>query len=198
MRIVYALALVIGLSSCSLTAPRDVGKANMITLSAPVTKSSGKHTLGVLKVDYPSAPDDLNTYRIAVAKADGRQDYIASARWNEFLPSVLQSAITETLAKNSTFSYVESDEGTTAPNYLLHMDIEECRVVYGSTQQAPDAVIRIVFNVKSANSKKLLKTFTVEKRVTSENNTLTAISRAFNHAFADIATDMQKRLKKIS
>ena len=197
MRIVTVLLVACLLGSCSITAPRDVGNANMITLSAPDNIGAPARKLGVLKVDYPSAPSDLDTYRIAVAKVDGRQDYFAGARWNEFLPSVVQSALTEALAKGGRFTYVDSDEGNINNNYLLRVDIEECRAIYTAERQPPQAVIRMVFNLTTAYGKNSLITFRLEEKTQASANSLTAIAAAFNTSFGSIAKQAITHLNRI-
>lgn len=183
------------LASCSITAPRDVGNANRITLSALDIEERTGHKHGGIKVDYPTAASDLDTYRIAVAKADGRQDYFAHARWDEFLPSVVQSALIETLTKSGSYAYVGSDENKAQNDYILHAYIEACTAVYAAAGSPPEAHIRIVFHLTGAHGSKVVRTFTVDKKARAESNTLASVAKAFNGAFLAVAEDVLKKLQ---
>lgn len=191
-----SLSLLCVLASCSLTAPRDVGKANMFTLESPEGVHAGRTLAGVLKIDYPSVPSDLDTYRIAVQTADGRQDYFAGARWNEFLPSVVQAALQDTLAKGQVFTYVETDEGNVANQYVLHTEVAECRAVYETAKAPPLVKIRMVFRLSLPASQKAILRFAVEKTAKAEGNSLLAIAKAFNVAFEAVAKDAVHKLSK--
>jgi ABC-type uncharacterized transport system auxiliary subunit len=186
------------LAACSITSPRDVGNANRLTLAAPEPVVAAGHKRGGgLKVDYPSTSSDLNTYRIAVSKHDGKRDYFSGARWDEFLPSVMQSALIETFIGSKQFSFVVSDEENTPHRYVLHTVIEECRAVYESAASSPVIVMRVTFHISTAPDKKKLRTFTLEKHAQSKNNTLASIAQAFNQAFSELAGEAVEKVATI-
>lgn len=182
------------LVACSLTAPRDVGKANMFTLSAPEHVQVFPRRNGILQVNYPSVPSELDTYRIAVATADGRQDYFARTRWSEFLPSLVQAALQDTLTRSQLFSYVDTDEGKSRETYVLTTEIQEFQAAYQSAGAPPLVTIRMVFRLSVANTGRVVKQFSTRHTAVASANQLPAIAAAFAKAFADSQTEVVQTL----
>lgn len=175
------------LTACSITAPRDVGNANMINLETPRLTATGKVKKNVaLKVEYPSAAPDLDTYRISVKRKNNSQDYFSGTRWSEFLPLLVQSAMVEAFAQGDVFTRVNSDAVVSRGGYVLQTEIQEFSAVYTGQNVAPQAVIRIAFRVFPQGNPAAAKSFTLEEKVQAQGNTLQATASAFRQGFLNI------------
>ncbi len=184
-------------SGCSLTAPRNVGKSDMVTLpslSSAQMQTPPQKKFAAIMVSYPTAPSDLDTFRIAVLRADGRQDYFSGTRWAAFLPSVVQSALQDTLLNSNAFSYVESDEGSIAGRYILNTEIHEFGAVYTSSSVPPSVILRVSFNLQHARNLKPLTEFTLEEKAQAQKNDKASIAAAYTEAFTALEQDIVKRI----
>jgi|GEM_PF-1242062 len=185
-----AIFLILALSCCSFTAPRDVGNANRMTLHAlanPVLPFTSKNGITLA---YPDSESNLDTYRIAVQRADGRQDYFAGARWSDFLPQLVRSSVQETLFNTHAFSTVNNDETTSIQRYSLFITIQEMQAVYEKTASNP--VISLIFYVRLTDNKthKIVKEKAVKEKIVATTNDLTHIILAFDTAFANAQSEI--------
>jgi ABC-type uncharacterized transport system auxiliary subunit len=179
-------------AGCSFT-PRDVGYDNVFTLSSLSKQGHRPSDLGVLMLNYPTAPVELSTYRVAIV-SDGKLDYIAGARWNDFLPEIMRPALQETLKNSGAFSYVEPDSGNVKNAYTLNTQINKFTVVYAN--KLPVADVSVTFNLLRANGDAVAH-FTSARRVTARANAKGAIAAAFQQAFLGVEGDLLARVAEI-
>jgi ABC-type uncharacterized transport system auxiliary subunit len=180
------------LAGCSFT-PRDVGYDNVFTLKSLAKPGHRPSDLGVLMLNYPSAPVELATYRVAII-ADGKLDYIAGARWNDFLPEIMRPALQETLKNSGAFSYVEPDSGNVPNAYTLNTQINRFTVVYPGKLPAVD--VSVTFNLLRANGDAVAH-FTSARRVAAKENSKAAIAAAFQQAFFSVESDLAAKVVEI-
>ena len=189
------LGLLLLCASCAAFTPRDVGKANMLSLDAVETHPAATSKARLpLMIAYPAASPELDTYRIAVERADRREDYFAGSRWNEFLPSLVQQALKETLSRSGIFSHVEADENKMDTGYRLLTSITRFKAVYAKADSAPRIAIAMTFTLKKAHRAAIVKEFTMESSVQANENSIPAIAAGFNAAFGDIERQLVKKL----
>lgn len=193
MKNLIAIFLAVMLSGCSLISPRDVGNANMFTLSASGDAKAKHKKQSGLRVNYPTAPSELDTYRIAVTKADGREDFIAGARWGDFLPSLMQTALQDAIGKSGAFRYVTTDESNAEGKHNLSVKIIDCRAVYKTDDAAPLVTMRLFVRLSGPDGR-TLKSFVVNKDVTAEHNSMLSIAQAFNAVFDAVTDDIIEKL----
>ena len=183
------------ITSCSVFSPRDVGKANMLDLEAykQATHSKTKK-LGAIRVVYPVAISALDTYRIAVKRMDGREDYFAGARWREFLPSVIAQSLAETFINSQYFMRVESDDIVIENGLVLETHINEFQAIYSELAGIPKVYINISFTLRHAHDKSIIKEFILESQTKAKVNSISEISAAFNQSFKDIEHQLLVRI----
>ncbi len=194
MRFLIVSLLGLLLIGCTLTKPRDVGNAKMINLETPQLAAAGrvKHN-AALKVEYPAAAPDLDTYRISVKRNDNSQDYFSGTRWSEFLPSLVQSVMVEAFAQSDAFARVNSDAVVSRGGYVLQTEIQEFSAVYAAKNVAPQVVIRIAFRLSPQDNPASARSFVLEERVQAQSNTLQSIAGAFREGFSDV---LRRAVKK--
>jgi ABC-type uncharacterized transport system auxiliary subunit len=182
------------LAGCSFT-PRDVGYDNVFTLKSAGAQGHRPNDLGVLVLNYPTAPVELQTYRVAIVH-DGKQDYIAGARWNDFLPEIMRPALQETLKNSGAFSYVEPDDGGVLSAYILNTQINRFAVVYGNAGKPPSVDVSLTFNLERMGGEAVAR-FTAARRITARANSKAAIADAFQQAFLGVEHDLAARVAGI-
>ena len=181
-------------TACSLTEPRDVGKANMLTLHATAQPQEVKQKHGTLSIQLPEAPLVLDTYRIAVTLADGRDDYIAGARWNTFLTSLVQESLRDNFAQSHVFTHTNEDTDVGESKYQLRTEIRSFSAVYTVDNQPPIIKVKLGFTVKRGYTQ-VVKQFSSAAEVAASANSITAIHAAFDQAFNQASADA---LEKVS
>lgn len=193
MRFLIVSLLGVMLTGCSITAPRDVGNANMISLGTPQLAAGKVKRNITLKVEYPAVAPDLDTYRISVKRKNDTQGYFSGTRWSEFLPLLVQSAMVEAFTQSGTFAQVNSDAVVSRRGYEMHTEIQEFSAVYTNKNTAPQAVIRIAFRILPQDNAASVKNFVLEEKVQAQSNTLHAIATAFRQAFSEVLRRAAKK-----
>lgn len=193
MKRLLALGVLL-LAGCSFT-PRDVGYDNVFTLKGAGAPGHHPNDLGVLMLNYPTAPVELQTYRVAVVR-DGKLDYIAGARWNDFLPEILRPALQETLKATGAFSYVEPDDGGVLGAYVLNTQINRFTVVYADPARPPAIDVSLTFNLQRTGGEAVAR-FTAARRIAAQANSKAAIAEAFRQAFQGVEHDLAARVAGI-
>lgn len=193
MKRLLALGLLL-LAGCSFT-PRDVGYDNVFTLKPIGAQSHHPNDLGVLMLNYPRAPVELQTYRVAIIR-DGKLDYIAGARWNDFLPEIMRPALQETLKNSGAFSYVEPDDGGVLSAYVLNTLVNRFAVVYADAGKPPSVDVSLTFNLQRTGGEAVAR-FTAARRIAARANSKAAIAEAFQQAFSGVEHDLAARVADI-
>ena len=192
--LILLLSMATLLSGCSLTTPKDTGKANMLALQS-VEVENKRRTRRHLIVNHPATPSELDTYRIAVQLDEGKRDYVASARWAEFLPNIIQASLVDTLQDSKLFARVSSDQAASDSRYRLDSEILHFEVNYRSGQ--PIAVnIEISFTLKNLRTLRTVKQFTLTHSAISDEMDALPINNAFQKAYGDLQEALVKKLAK--
>ncbi len=179
-------AIGLALCGCGITSPQDVGRANTFSLRAvPGVEKPAAALLGRLVVSLPKANAELDTYRIALLRDGDRQDYYASARWADFLPVIVQSALIESLQNSGHFAVVTSDHAGISANYQLESNIQLFHADY-TQSDPPSIVVRIYFTLLETKTSKVMESFVVEKTGTAHANQITSIHKGFNAIFSSV------------
>lgn len=176
-----ALALVI--AACSPLTPRDQGRSFMFTLET-VTPASQAQYDGTLVIDHPTARIELDTYRVALIRADGVFDYFAHTRWVDFISPMVLDTMVFSLEDSGLFDSVVSEQSAFAGDYVLKSEIRSFNAVYDAPDAPPE--IRVALNqvLLAGDRKTRMATFTAKGSAKATDNTLTAIHNAFNAAFS--------------
>jgi ABC-type uncharacterized transport system auxiliary subunit len=176
--------------------PRDVGNENKLALPSLARQGKPAQQLGVVMLVYPAAPTDLDTYRIAVLRDDGRQDYIAGARWTDFLPEIMRASLQDTLKNSGAFSFVEQDDGRIDAPYALHTQINKFTVSYATPGKPPLIDVSLTFSLQHVDGTALAR-FTSERKIEATTNTMNAIASAFDEAFLGVERELVRKVTHI-
>lgn len=150
-----AMTAMLFLSACSFS--RDGGYSRQFSLK-PAHVASGQYRKGYhsLKVKLPSVAPELDTDRIALVQFGGRQDYIANAKWADFLPVLVQSALVQSFAASGRYANVMADDTPTPSRYVLTTDIEHFEIQMASGVAPAIARIRLRVKLLPGGSSRVL------------------------------------------
>ncbi len=194
MRVLIAFFCCLLITACSIN-PVDRGEGNMLALRpVKVDKNAGANT-GRLVIDYPTSAGEVDTSRVALMRPNGTLDYYAATRWTDFLPVIVQTTLTETLALSGTYAFVRSDDAGLGDGHLLKSHIRHFEAVYPAYMERPPEVrIEIDFDVVDVKTDATVKSFTLRAGHQAIDNTTAAIHVAFLNAFADVQQQLVSRL----
>ncbi len=177
----YIIAGIFLASACSF-APKDTGKAYMFGLTVATVPHQQKVYEEKLTVAIPVAAPELDSYRIALVKADGRWDYYAGARWAEFLPVLVQETMMDSLETAGLFKSVTSDRFGVVGDYILKTEIREFQVEYQRASNVPLIKIELAFSLFKKLGTTPLAIYTVKAEAPATQNRLSAVQQAFAKA----------------
>lgn len=193
MRKPALLAFLALVSACSL-APRETGKAEMFALMPATVRQQPAPLVGAVSVSTSAVSPELDTFRIALIRADRRRDYYAGARWSEFLPLVVRDNIAKTLERSKIFSAVSIDETPSEGPYFLKSEIRAFEAQYDSANGPPTIRVRLTFTLRSMPGNKLISYFDTQGETSATKDSFSAIQSAFAGAFADAQEKMAEKL----
>lgn len=193
------LPLLFLLGACALT-PRDTGKAFLFALppvtTAVTTTGAALAVSDSLIVALPVAAPELDTYRIALIRKDGRRDYYAGAKWVEFLPLLVQASLTETLKDAKLYKTVATDQSGLAGSRVLKAEIGAFQAEYAAAS-AP--VVKITMSVSLLDRFKRIPSAAFDIRVEEKAaaDRLPEIQAAFAKAFAKAQKQIVQELDRV-
>jgi cholesterol transport system auxiliary component len=193
-RIVVCGLLIAGLAAACSFAPRDVGRGFMFAL--PPVKVSYAPTGDSLIVALPTTSAELDTYRIALTRDNGRWDYYAAAKWVDFLPALVQDSLTKAIAEAGLFKSVTMDQSGLAGNLILKTEISAFQAEYEQGSKLPVIRIRLTESILGHAQRKLMTTFDVRAEKRAAGNHLPDIQAAFASAFGDAQRKLLQNLQQ--
>lgn len=160
---IFVVWLLLIISACSFE--RDGGYARQFGLEAAYTpEATYRKTQNTLKVKYPVMAPELDTDRIALRQPDGRRDYFANAKWADFLPGLIQSAVVQSFAQSGRYRSVIADDSATATGYALDTRVEAFQIELASGSVPASAYIRLRMTLHPYGSSRVLGEAVLEDR----------------------------------
>ncbi len=174
--------LVVFLSACSFS--RDGGFGHQFTLEpARIPSTAYRKTSHSLKVKLPSAAPELDTDRVALIQPDGRQDYIANAKWADFLPALVQSALVRSFASSGRYGNVVADDTPTQTRYVVDGIIEDFAIEMPRGGTPALAHIRLRLKLMPQGSTRVLKEVVLENTHPVPANDLSQMMQGLQDLF---------------
>lgn len=192
--IIWSFLITALAAACTLT-PRDTGKAFMFSLSPLRIIQQGPQS-ETLVVAMPVTSPELDTYRIALKRDDGRWDYYAGARWAEFLPLIVQDSLTKTLEHARMYKAVAPDQTGLMGDKILKTEIRTFQAEYTPGSIIPVVKVQMVVSVLTRVERNCLASFSVSADKKAGGHDLPAIQRAFTAAFNEAQRQLIEQLGK--
>jgi cholesterol transport system auxiliary component len=131
-----ALAPLVGCSVLTDSPPPRMYRLNPTDLD-PVA-SPVPH--GRLAIGMPSAPQNLDSDRIALTRGAARFDYFADSTWTDRVPALLQTLLVEAFETDGRVADVWTDQDTLTVGYLLQTAVRAFTARYDSAADSPPVV----------------------------------------------------------
>ncbi len=180
---VFALALALGIGSCSLSGmlADDTPAPKLFVLSPKSTFSSElPRVTAQLVVEVPVASEGLNTHRIALRESPLTLDYFAGARWTERVPLLVQTLLVESFENTEKIISVARQGIDLRADYVLKTELREFQAEYGGSSAVPDVWVRLNAKLVRMPARVIVASETFEARFISGGTTMTDIVFAFD------------------
>ncbi len=181
------IALAFSLAACSFS--RDGGYSRQFTLeSARISAGAYRKTSQTLKVELPTVAPELDTDRIALVQFDGRQDYIANAKWADFLPVIIQSSLVQSFAASGRYANVMADDTPAPARYELVTRVEQFEIRMTSGVAPAMARIKMHFKLMPSGGGRVLAEAEVERSQPIAVFQLTRMMDGLSRLFEEVQT----------
>jgi ABC-type uncharacterized transport system auxiliary subunit len=182
----FLLPLLAFVSSCNL-APVDTGRADMFYLrQGHVSPPLNQPVAQSLTVGLPTAPDALDTYRIALRRDKGTWDYYAGTRWADFLTGMVQDTLVKSIEGAKIFKSTVTDESGLTGGMILKPEIRAFNAEYKTAGAPPVIHVRIVATFLTGVSRRTIATLSGAADRTAAADDLKAIQAAFQQAYLSV------------
>lgn len=183
-RRMIAAASLMSLAGCSLIsdppAPQmyQLSPTNLDPPGSTVRRSS-------LAVDTPTAPENLDSDRIALTRGATRFAYFANATWTDRVPALLRTLLVEAFEATGRIADVWTDPDGMTAGYLLQTQVRAFTARYDAAAvNAP--VVEVSLDVRLVHlpgQREVGRTLIANQSPAAQND-LTSVVRAFDVATA--------------
>ncbi len=190
----FCIALCLLVVACSFE--RDGGFRRQYTLEqAELSGLKFRQSGSTMRIKLPVTTPELDTDRMAIQLEDKRQDYVAGAKWSDFLPVMAQSALVQSFAASGRYRDVVADDKAVRTSYMLASTIETFRIekVRGGQLQAH---IRMRFGLYHYGGSQPIRTLVVDERKAVASDRVSAMAEAFNALFSDVQRSVLNKMAK--
>lgn len=181
-RRVVAAACLAPLAGCSmLTNPPQ---PRMYRLDpADLDPAASPARRGSLAIGMPSAPQNLDSDRIALTRGPARFDYFADSTWTDRVPALLQVLLVEAFEANGRVADVWTDQDAMTAGYLLQTAVRAFTARYDSAAASPP-VVEVSLDVRLIRlpERKTEGHTTIAEQQQAAQNDLASVVRAFDVA----------------
>lgn len=176
-----AFILLLALGACSLGKKTETAIYNIRQIEiTEQTCKLGKN----LQISTPTSAPGLDTRRIAVYENAAKLNFYTNARWSATAPEMLQAALIEGFEKAKSFESVATDLDATNADVILLTDIRSFQI------EGKDVNIRFVSKIIDAETRDVIATIPVEKKVTPSEHKIAAIVESFGAATNDAVKEV--------
>jgi len=181
-RRVVAAACLVPLVGCSMLtdppAPRmyRLSPADLDPAASPVRRDS-------LAIAMPSAPQNLDSDRIALTRGATRFDYFADSTWTDRVPALFQALLVEAFETDGRIADVWTDQDAMTTGYVLQTAVRAFTARYDSAAVSPP-VVEVSLDVRLIRQRSQQtegRTSITEQQEAAQND-LGSVVRAFDVA----------------
>ena len=139
---------------------------------------------GSLAIGMPSAPQNLDSDRIALTRGATRFDYFADSTWTDRVPALLQILLVEAFETDGRIANVWTNQDAMTAGYLLQTAVRAFTARYDSAAVRPPVVeVSLDVRVLRQPAQRTEGRTSVTEQQDASRNDLASVVRAF-----DIAT----------
>jgi cholesterol transport system auxiliary component len=148
------------------------------------------HVAAQLLVATPTAPDGLDTARIALSRSPVSLNYFADAQWADRTPFLVQTALVEGFVKSAAMPAVGPDSGGLSADFVLETTIGHFEAIYDSPNGAPRISVALDVKLVRMPGRRIVVRTSVSREQKAAANAVSDIVRAFDSALGGAVADI--------
>jgi cholesterol transport system auxiliary component len=173
------------LGACSnIIGPLPASQIYVLQPAASAPKGGDKVNWS-LAIARPTAPDSLDSNRIALARGGIELDYYANAVWADDLPDLVQTRLLEGFEATGRVEKVGREESGLHADFQLMAEIRHFEARYAAPDTPPAVAITIVAYLMRAKTRDIVSTVNAVASRPCTANSVTAVVEAFDLATAE-------------
>jgi cholesterol transport system auxiliary component len=141
-----------------------------------------------LEVPVPTAPQGLNTQRIALRRSTVSLDYYAGVNWIDVAPEMVQTVLVQSFENSGAIAGVARDSTRMRPDYVLVTELRDFQADYDTADGAPLAHVRIMARLlRVLPDRAIIAGQAFEASVRADGTGVERVVVAFDQAMGQVA-----------
>ncbi len=141
-----------------------------------------------LLVSVEATAPGLDGSGIAARYLGSRLDYLAGARWPVRTPSLVESALIESLQDSGRLRSVQGDFSRLRTTHSLSLEVRRFEADY-TGGEPPVAQVALAVTIGRQSDRRVLAAFTVAAQARAAENRVSAVVAALDEAFGKVAAE---------
>ncbi len=178
--ILVAASSVLSLAGCSLLPDPPAARIYRVD-PGTIDTANGPPLHAPLAIAMPTAPQSLDTDRIALTLGRTRFDYYADSVWTDRVPVLVRSLLVEAFESSGRIADVGRDADGLALGYVLEIDIRAFQARYASQgKHPPIVVVGLALRLTGLPDRRTIGRTLITEEAPAAHNNLDSIVRAFD------------------
>lgn len=135
-----------------------------------------------LEIPVPSAPQGLNTQRIALRRSPVTLEYFANVTWTDAAPELIQTALVQTFENSARIAGVGRDSTRFRSDYILATELRDLQADYDNGAGPPQVTVRIVARLIRLPDRAIVGGQVFTHAVRADGTAIDRIALAFDEA----------------
>ena len=165
---------------------------NHYSIDYKSVKSSYVNSLKSIYIEVPTINNSFNTNAILYTQKPYLFEAYAKNRWIDLPSGMIHNYLVQSVENSNIFKAVLSKKSNIEFDYTLKSNV--INLYHGFEEDKSYAILKIKFDL--VTDKKLLKTFSYDKKLLCKTNTPYGFIIAINSAFDEVSADLSLQLSK--
>jgi cholesterol transport system auxiliary component len=141
-----------------------------------------------LEVTVPTAPQGLNTQRIALRRSPVSLEYYGGVNWTDVAPDMLQTVLVHSFEGSGAITGVARDGTRIRPDYVLVTELRDFQADYDSANGPPLAHVRLMARLmRLVPDRAIIASQSFEASVRADGPAVERVVVAFDQATGQVA-----------
>jgi cholesterol transport system auxiliary component len=175
------------LAGCSAVITGGGDPPRLYTVNAHGGGAGAPHVQWNLEVPVPTAPQGLNTQRIALRRSPVSLEYYAGVNWIDVAPEMMQTALVQGFENSGAITGVARDATRIRPDYVLVTELRDFQADYDTADGPPLARVRIVARLMRLQpDRAIIASQSFEAAVRADGTAIERVVVAFDQATGQV------------
>lgn len=135
-----------------------------------------------LEIPVPTAPQGLNTQRIALRRSPVTLEYYANVTWTDAAPEMVQTALVQTFENSARIAGVGRDSTRFRSDYILATELRDLQADYDNGNGPPQATVRIVARLIRLPDRAIVGGQVFTQAIRADGTAIDRVALAFDEA----------------